>query len=218
MQSISAKPSSQPSTSSMLSTSSAPSFTGATKIKNLLVQQNISDLNALNNPDSPQGCAYEWIINDPIIPPLKPGFDDDRIIQRYVLAVLFCATKGTGWKNNGGWLTGDNECGWDGVTCSSSAVTWLSLSSNRLDGNIPTELGTLNDLSKFSFPAESDGCIYIVLPRYLLLTFNLVLTCLFLLFNFIFTADLWLYSNQLDGTIPTELGNLNNLRKFSFPE
>ena len=58
-----------PSTSSMPSTSSVPSLTKETKIKNLLVQQNISDLDALNDPSSPQWCAYEyewkWITENP---------------------------------------------------------------------------------------------------------------------------------------------------------
>jgi hypothetical protein len=31
----------------------------------------------------------------------------------------------------------------------------------------------------------------------------------------IFTVELFLNNNELDGTIHTQLGNLNNLRKFS---
>jgi hypothetical protein len=151
----------QPSTSSMPSTSSVPSYTEETKIKNLLVQHNISDLDALDDPSSPQACAYEWIIIDPIISPLKPDVNDDRIIQRYVLAVLFCATKGnTSWVDKDGWLTGDDECVWDRVTCSNATVTRLNLYENQLNGNIPTELGTLTDLGKFSFPAESNDCVF----------------------------------------------------------
>jgi hypothetical protein len=131
---------------------------------NLLVQKNIADSDALNDKNSSQGCAFEWITNDPIILKITPGSDDDRIIQRFVLAVLFCATKGTEWDNNGDWLTGSNECTWLGIGCEDSSIpsvaTKLGVLMNGLQGTIPSELGTLNRLGEFSFWREKDECVF----------------------------------------------------------
>jgi len=79
------EPTSTPSPSTSCAYVNAPSSSIATKIKDLIVLQDISDLIALNDETSPQGCAFKWITDgDPINPPLRPGCDDAQIIQRYI--------------------------------------------------------------------------------------------------------------------------------------
>ena len=153
-------PSLMPSTSCA---SSASSSNKATEVKNLLVQQHISESDALDDKDSPQACAFKWITDgDPINPPLRPGCDDAQIIQRYILAVLYCATNGIGWTNAKGWLSEESECEWYRVDCDSpETVTSLALWDNQLDGNIPRELGSLSSLGEFHMASDRVGCLYL---------------------------------------------------------
>jgi hypothetical protein len=157
------EPTSTPSPSTSCAYVNAPSSSIATKIKDLIVLQDISDLNALNDETSPQGCAFKWITDgDPINPPLRPGCDDAQIIQRYILAVLYCATNGIGWTNAKGWLSEESECEWYGVDCDSpEVVTSLDLGNNQLDGNIPRELGSLSSLGEFHMASDRVGCLYL---------------------------------------------------------
>jgi len=143
--------------------SRAPTLNKATEIKNLLVQLNISDSDALDDKDSPQACAFKWVTDEDLInPPLRPGCNDARIIQRYVLAVLYCATNGIGWMDAKGWLSEESECEWYRVDCDSpETVTSLALWDNQLDGNIPRELGSLSSLGEFHMASDRVGCLYI---------------------------------------------------------
>jgi hypothetical protein len=114
----------------------------------------ISDADALNNEDSSQGKAYDWVnFGDPIYPQLQPGEDDDQIIQRYTLGVLYFAMNGDNWYDSTGWLGDKNECEWYAVTCSPSSVvtaTTLDLNDNQLNGGtVPPEL--LGNLSNLTF-------------------------------------------------------------------
>jgi hypothetical protein len=111
-------PSTQP------SESSAPTTTRTREIKNIL--STVSDSGALDDADSPQGKALEWItFTDPIAPQLQPGTDYARIIQRFVLTVLYYATNGDSWRKNDKWLTGANECDWywhEGEACNAAGL------------------------------------------------------------------------------------------------
>jgi len=171
-------PSPEPSSSLIPSTSNAPSSAPSSartrEIKTLLLT--ISDADALNNEDSPQGKAYDWVnFGDPIDPQLRPGKDDDQIIQRYTLGVLYFAINGDNWYDSTGWLGGTSECEWNGVRCSSSVVTatTLDLNDNQLNGGtIPPELlGNLSNLTfgngNGKFQVSVSGtvgylCIYII--------------------------------------------------------
>ena len=67
--------------------------------------------------------------------------------DRDVLVVLYEATNGPGWLENGGWLS-DRPIGeWHGVTTGPDGrVTALRLSASNLVGSIPPELGSLANL------------------------------------------------------------------------
>lgn len=80
----------------------------------------ISGEEAFFDINSPQYRALLFVAEDD---PLKLNPNDPsvstQIIQRYVLSVLYFATNGPSWKQRVYWLTGQHECGWQFVLCSS---------------------------------------------------------------------------------------------------
>ena len=116
--------------------------------------------------------------------------------DRAVLIALYHATKGDTWTNNTNWLTDAPLHKWYGVdTDNKWNVHELSLSDNRLTGQLPPELGDFHFVKGLQF--DNNQLTGQVPPELGNLTKNLVL--------------LWLHSNQLAGTIPPELGNLDKL-------
>ena len=114
------------------------------------------------------------------------------------LLALYNATGGANWRNNGNWLSNAPMGEWHGViTDSDGRVTELSLSTNRLTGEIPAELGSLTSLRRlYLFNNQLTGSI----PAELGSLTNL--------------TELQLRSNQLTGSIPAELGDLTNLTEL----
>ena len=67
--------------------------------------------------------------------------------ERAALTALYDATGGSDWKINDGWLSDDPLAQWIRVTTDEDGrVTSLDLGSNRLNGEIPAELGDLSNL------------------------------------------------------------------------
>ena len=116
--------------------------------------------------------------------------------DRDVLVALYHATNGDDWTNNANWLTDAPLHKWYGVdTDNRWNVHELSLSDNRLTGQLPPELGDFHFVKGLQF--DNNQLTGQVPPELGNLSKNLVL--------------LWIHSNQLAGTIPPELGNLDKL-------
>ena len=81
--------------------------------------------------------------------------------DRDALVTLYNATSGDNWANNDNWLSDKPLGEWHGVDVDDSGgVVSLSLSSNRLTGTIPGELGSLSNLETlFLSSNELTGCI-----------------------------------------------------------
>ena len=105
---------------------------------------------------TPQGQATEWILNQDGLG-LCP--DAPKIIQRWVLAVMYYSTDGDNWDScfaddalcPDAFLSPVNECEWFGITCVTTpegfdCVERIIFEDNGLSGTIPTELGLLPDL------------------------------------------------------------------------
>ena len=83
--------------------------------------------------------------------------------ERTALTALYDATGGQDWKTNDGWLSDVPLDQWSRVTTDQSGrVTSLDLGSNQLNGEIPTELGALSNLTLLYI---SDNNLTGVLPQ-----------------------------------------------------
>ena len=116
--------------------------------------------------------------------------------DRAILVALYHATNGDNWTNNTNWLTDAPLHKWYGVdTDNGWNVHDLSLTDNRLTGQLPPELGDLHFVKGLYF--DNNQLTGHIPPELGNLSKNLVV--------------LWLHSNQFSGTIPPELGNLDKL-------
>jgi hypothetical protein len=133
---------------------------------------------ALDDPDSPQKNAFEWLMNDPAL----PNYTDWRILQRFILATFYHAMAGDSWFNNTNWLNYSvHECLWFGRR------HYISDYDAFLYGNITfvnVELAT----------ACEEDPRNISRGKY---------------------RHLWLWRNNLRGTLPPELFALSSLRSIS---
>merc|ERR1719215_2170360 len=139
---------------------------------------------SLSNDSSPQSMALKWIIDED---ELKMDANDENLVQRYVLALLYFSTSGNNWNDKGSfnWLSEYSECEWwddtqsvqlkSGITCTEDGkVEIINLRLNGLLGTIPSEI--------------------------VLLGFDL--------------KELLLNENSLSGTLPTEIGDLSGLTRL----
>ncbi|NIM13263.1 MAG: hypothetical protein GTO45_14215 [Candidatus Aminicenantes bacterium] len=148
--------------------------------------------------------------------------------ERAALIALYNRTNGDSWINNSGWKTPPlhtdgfampgTEGSWFGVKVGYSGnVRFLSLSNNKLNGSIPSQLSNLTHLEELFLSNNqlSDSIPYTL--------GNLSLTVLDLsdnqlsgsipsqLGNNDWLGELWLNNNQRSGSIPSQLGNLWDL-------
>jgi hypothetical protein len=80
---------------------------------------------SIDDQESPQGEAADWIINVDDINQCAPNLD-----QRYALAVFYFATNGDDWENKMDWLSPALECNWFSIACGNTdRVT--EIGSNR---------------------------------------------------------------------------------------
>ena len=119
-------------------------------------------------------------------------------VDREALVALYNATDGDNWINSTNWLSDAPAGKWYGVTINRSGrVTSLDLSSNRLNGEIPAELGNLSKLRHLLFWSN-------------LLTGELPSE----LANLTDLESFAVGGNRLSGEIPAWLGSLTNLREL----
>ena len=81
-------------------------------ITNLLTPVSPKDI---GNYNSPQDRALKWIMNEDALNLPTPTTTEEkaRLIQRYILAVLYYATGGEQWKNQYSFLSQKHECLWN---------------------------------------------------------------------------------------------------------
>ena len=146
------------------------------RIKTLrsILGPDISPLDKLLNPGTAQYKALHWLADkdERQLGVPKTGIESQKLIQRYVLAVIFYSNHGKEWSQHLNFLTGKDECDWNDVdeegffsgagACNDNGhVTTLALWNNNLHGTIPNEIGHLMDLKVFSV---SNNHLYGELP------------------------------------------------------
>jgi len=133
--------------------------------------------------------------------------------ERAALIALYRSTDGNHWSHRSGWKTPPlatdgfslpgTENHWYGITCDSTntAVQRIYLSYNNLNGNIPPELGNLNQLE--SLDLYRNGLGGSIPPE---------------LGNLTQLERIDFDDNNLNGSIPPELGSLSNMQLLDLSE
>jgi hypothetical protein len=77
----------------------------------LFVSYNVS-IEDLEAPSSPQYSALDWMADEDSTD-LQAKLSDNKLVERFVLVVLYHATDGASWSNNRNFLTPSwNICSW----------------------------------------------------------------------------------------------------------
>ena len=145
---------------------------------------------ASQDAKTPQQEALNWMIFNDSLKMNTTGYPDERIAQRYAVAVLYFGTQGVKWINSTGWLTEDHECDWYGLRCEKR--DFISHADDQV--TVKTEIMAVTELR-----LEKND-LFGVLPKELVV--------------FQFLNVLALYNNRLGGTVPMQVGNLTNLEKL----
>lgn len=206
-----------------------------------LAAQNISDAKALQKQGTPQYQAAEWIAKYDALQYDIPALGNTnntntyprpfRIVQRYILAVLYYATNSKGWTHTAEFLTNIDECDWNnviavpdyivgeiavGASCNQDlAVSSIFIPENQLVGSIPQEidhlislemLGLQNNQLSGSIPdfIHATKLIYINLNNNELLSGSIPAS----LGEIPKLQVLGLGNNKLSGSVPANLGSL----------
>jgi hypothetical protein len=138
--------------------------------------------------------------------------------DRLALIALYNSTNGPEWLIKTGWNPGgnpgDSPCGWYGVTCEGGRVTGLNLSGSAIDGNIPPEIGNLDQLKTFIVDwtilidyDNPDSSSYLPLPTEIGNLTNLE----YLDLSGINSEAPFVGGLPLPGPLPASLGNLTKL-------
>jgi len=218
----------------------APPISRRDYIHSIIVQSNVSPLDLLDNDDFPQGRAFTWLLDDDAFAlhmygntegedrrhykaetgmDWHPAVEQQAVLLRYSLAVLFYATSSTAmsaydvetaviepeqqeciWNRNDRWLSGQSICTWYGVTCSG-----LFDESGR----------TLPESSSSSLPIILDNSNPILLSINLTSN-NLAGSLPSELFSGLGSSLqlLDLSWNDLSSTLPTEIGHASGLHRL----
>ena len=245
-----ASPSSSPSTSPFSSPSASPStsrpsasanpsmsptcqfFTPAEREESILAALDsvvaVDGQNLNRDITTPQGKATDWILNEDRFQ-LCPG--DEKIIQRWVMAIFYHSTAGQDWNVTGAPITStpflgsDNECNWLGLNCTrlitdenEGCVKSIRFEKRELAGTIPTELGLLPELAVIEMEqGNTSGTIPTELGQleklvFIDMDFNLLTGSLPTeLYQLTKLRTLDVNNNQLTGTISTDIGGMVDL-------
>lgn len=151
-----------------------------------LTNYGIVDRAILNDPNSPQAKATNWIAEEDVfeieIPTFPNGnggvpYSSTRFAERWALAVFYYATDGANWRYNLNFLEPIDHCDWfdrfvdptgsiirQGVTeCQQFApafngerVSKIEISNNNLNGSVPKEIEFFPYLQTWITPFNAD--------------------------------------------------------------
>ncbi|CAB9516657.1 receptor-like protein kinase [Seminavis robusta] len=124
----------------------------------------ISGYEVFDDVEGPHYQAVRWLM---ISDDVQICASDENMVQRYVLALLYYATSGDiNWRKcsqsadtpcpegHVRFLSGTDECDWDGVTCEDGKVTHLNLDERQLHGQLPHELSALDELQEIDMDSN----------------------------------------------------------------
>ncbi|KAL3935700.1 MAG: hypothetical protein SGBAC_008828 [Bacillariaceae sp.] len=132
------------------------------EIVEFLMQRQIASGSQLDNPQSPQAKAVEFLASEDFD---NAALSDEKLIERYTMTVWYHATNGPKWRYQMRFLSNEDTCGWfswfrnqrsgqitkEGVICETPdgsptpVIGLLDMPSNLLEGTIPSELQYLSN-------------------------------------------------------------------------
>lgn len=178
------------------------------QVIHLLVEAGVSAIADMETAGSPQQQAVLWVADLDEAPVAL--VEQNALIERYALTVLYYSTEGPKWPHQLSFLTANPTCNWYingfasdqitarkyGVSCSKDGtITNIHFPSAFLVGDLPSELAFLRDLERFEVfnnPKITGG-----FPAFLKAMPNL---------NY-----LGLHYCGLTGTLPNWLGSMTTL-------
>ena len=126
---------------------SRPPITRATFVYAYLNSINYVDFD-IQGSGSPEEAAAEFLINDDPLQ-LSPG--SEALKQRYAVLTLWYHSNHP-WVNETGWLSGDSECLWHGISCNEEGkVVAVDVYENGYVGSVPPDIALLTDLFYIDF-------------------------------------------------------------------
>jgi Leucine-rich repeat (LRR) protein len=138
--------------------------------------------------DSPQNYAMRWLEDDYQLQDVP--YSNSRLVQRFALATLYYSTQGEDWRENANWLNHSvHECLWY------SRDEFIGLPGD--DDFVWVEVAHYNPCELPPEAMEQLKTVNDINEMY---------------------KHLWLYSNELKGTVPLEMYLLTDLRSISFYE
>ena len=89
----------------------------------------VSGMRELADFNSERYQAACWLVNDDL---KEYEANDPKLMQRYILAVIYLTTGGPNWEAQLGFMGGKDECVWEAVKCNDEGfVTYLYLGKHR---------------------------------------------------------------------------------------
>jgi hypothetical protein len=79
----------------------------------ILLQNEVTDAEALQDNFSPQSLSLSWLANDELALLDLDSKPPVILVERYVLAVLYFATNGRDWSNQRNFLSSSSACEWN---------------------------------------------------------------------------------------------------------
>ena len=171
---------------------------GDDPVTQLLVGLSSNGGDALEDPDSPQRAALDWLLSDPLV----DTYPELVIEQRYALATLYHSTDGDNWRINTDWLDQElSECKWLGIVCSRRVGDRVE--EGDRDGD---REGRKNRMAQ---AAETTSTM--IVNKLQLFELDLAGTIPSEVFLLTDTTEFALYNNTLTGTIPEEVADMTAL-------
>mmetsp|Transcript_48204 Transcript_48204/g.72889 ORF Transcript_48204/g.72889 Transcript_48204/m.72889 type:complete len:405 (-) Transcript_48204:158-1372(-) len=172
------------------------------------VVSSVSTSESLDDMSSPQNRALEWLcFHDELE---LPSTEQEKITQRYTLAVLYYSLGGSDWTVDCDFLSAAHECDWFDVDTDASSVkgvtdcnedlkvTAVMIYWNNMHGAIPDEVQSLASLEHLTLVG---GPLHGTIPDGI--------------GNLVNLTNLHLMENRLSGTVPESLSKLINLEYAS---
>lgn len=155
----------------------------------------VSGMRELADFNSARYQAACWLVHDDL---KKLEANDSKLIQRYILSVIYLTSDGPNWEAHLGFMGGKDECDWEAVDCNeNNLVNYIYLGFNKCRGTLASETMSLVHLEFLD-----------ITRNYFTGTFPTGLSRLPMKYFDIF-------ENKFSGSLPADVFQIDGLEYFS---